>query len=350
MPDQLKLWSFALAAAIPVTFFIFIDHNVSSLLCQLPGLGLTRGGYYYFSGVICGITNIVAPLFGLPLITGALPDSPQMVRALQTPDGKVAENRFTPILMFSLIGLPLFVPQVLTYIPVACIDGVLVYAGIDGIIGTDLWARITHLLTSAADFPKALGNLKPWRIKLFTVIQFLWFASCWGVNLSPVGLLVAFNFVLILPWTRFVMPKIFSTEELAILNPRHGHESEVDLKKPSVKGLSKRSSIVSLHPARTTRQGFSVTKEVLHVGDKELVREVKIPSIHPASAYWSTTVPMGWRKREHRWRARCGTVRTEVPTKCSKKKLKLRPTASAPCPVEIRLKQKTNQTVYTTRH
>ena len=52
--------------------------------------------------------NFIGPSFGLPFVTGSLPHSPQMVKALtnykQEPDGSfsatgVAENRIAPFIM-----------------------------------------------------------------------------------------------------------------------------------------------------------------------------------------------------------------------------------------------------------
>ena len=63
--------------------------------------------------------NFIGPSFGLPFVTGSLPHSPQMVKALtnykQEPDGSfsatgVAENRIAPFIMCAdppLFSLPL---------------------------------------------------------------------------------------------------------------------------------------------------------------------------------------------------------------------------------------------------
>jgi hypothetical protein len=38
-----KLFAAAAASAVPITFFFYIDQNISSRMCQLPECGLSRG-------------------------------------------------------------------------------------------------------------------------------------------------------------------------------------------------------------------------------------------------------------------------------------------------------------------
>merc|ERR1719277_2539373 len=70
-----------LLVALPITFF-FYDQNFSSLLCQQDRMRLRKGRYFHSSFLLVALFNVVGPLFGLPFVTGSLPHSPQMVRAL----------------------------------------------------------------------------------------------------------------------------------------------------------------------------------------------------------------------------------------------------------------------------
>ena len=195
-----------------------------------------------------GIFNFISPSFGLPFVTGSLPHSPQLVRALTdvapadsaargaegTDDGgeslsagflvadakssssaqkkkksvlefRVFENRLAPFLMYLLIGMPVFVPKVMTYVPDGAVDGVLTFVGVAGIISDNqLWERIVCLLTVPANFPSVVRPLRKkwWKVHLYTIIQLTLLALAWGVNLSPAGLLFSVIIVAIVPFNK----------------------------------------------------------------------------------------------------------------------------------------------------
>lgn len=177
-----RLWLLAFASAVPITFFFYMDQNISSLLCQRPKHHLHRGHYYHSSFLAMGcdapldlpeltstgsissictdlprsrrrLFNALGPAFGLPFVTGSLPHSPQFVRALtyQTKSGghAVAEGRVAPLLTYLGIGVPLLLPWLVHLMPHAAIDGVLTYVGVEGILETQLWERLLLLVTHA---------------------------------------------------------------------------------------------------------------------------------------------------------------------------------------------------------
>ena len=101
----------AFASAVPITFFFYMDQNISSLLCQLPKHNLKQGHYYHSSFLWMGLFNAVGPLFGLPFVTGSLPHSPQFVKSLTYTTKRggqdqhaVAESRMAPLLVYLGIG------------------------------------------------------------------------------------------------------------------------------------------------------------------------------------------------------------------------------------------------------
>eukprot|EP00966_Prymnesium_polylepis_P177742 4116097-Prymnesium_polylepis.1 len=205
-----------------------MDQNISSLLCQLPEMGLQRGYYLHSSFLAMALFNAVGPLFGCPFVTGSLPHSPQFVRSLTLGAGAagaagagsaatpvVAESRVAPLLMYAMIGLPLLAPSLLASIPEAAIDGILVYVGYEGIIATGLWGRIALMFTPADEFPPHLRQLMPLRVHLYTLLQLSLFGLCWLINLSPFGLCVAFLIVSLVPLREVLLPHLFAPDELA---------------------------------------------------------------------------------------------------------------------------------------
>lgn len=242
-----------------------MDQNISSLLCQLRSYNLRHGHYFHASFLWMGVFNVLGPLFGLPFVTGSLPHSPQFVRALtcsnvrlvdededdgiitrQQParidEGRtasntgchlilsrkatarvhapilVAENRIAPLLTYAMLGLPLLFPALLQPIPRAAINGVLAYVGVEGIISTTIWERTFLFFTPTSSIPPSLAKIGSRRIHLFTLLQLVLLSACWVVNLSPLGLCVAFLIVALVPFRLKVLPSLFTAAELAALD------------------------------------------------------------------------------------------------------------------------------------
>eukprot|EP01052_Picozoa_sp_SAG31_P016969 SAG31_NODE_1143_length_9694_cov_5.541011_6_plen_370_part_00 len=103
-----ETWLVAALSAVPIVIFFYFDQNLSSLLTQQPEMQMRLGSFYNSSFLWMGLLNIVGPLFGLPFVTGSLPHSPQLAKALTIynydADQKakidaVVENRLAPFLM-----------------------------------------------------------------------------------------------------------------------------------------------------------------------------------------------------------------------------------------------------------
>ena len=60
-----------------VVFFI-VDQLVSARLAQPAELRMPKGRYFHSGLLLLGVLNFVLPLFGLPFVTGALPQSPEL--------------------------------------------------------------------------------------------------------------------------------------------------------------------------------------------------------------------------------------------------------------------------------
>ena len=228
--ERLRLWALALCSAVPITFFFYMDQNISSLLSQLRTMGLARGRYFHASFLYMGVFCAVGPMLGLPFVTGSLPHSPQLVKALTSvsspspndprPVMRVAESRIAPLVAYALISLPLFAPSVLEPIPEAAIDGVLAYVGVEGIVETMLWRRTMLLLAPSSELPPRLhAACRSARIiHLYTLVQLLALAAVWAVNVTPAGLCVSFVIVSFVPFRERLLPVLFEPSALAALD------------------------------------------------------------------------------------------------------------------------------------
>jgi solute carrier family 4 (anion exchanger) protein 1 len=124
-----------------------------------------------------------SPLFGLTLITGSLPHSPQFARALahRDPAGaivRVTETRVAPLLMYVAVGCSLALPQLLELLPEGATSGVLLYVGLRGFMtGNEFWDRVLLLFAAPSEFPADRPySAVPWQyLHLYTLIQILCF-------------------------------------------------------------------------------------------------------------------------------------------------------------------------------
>ena len=99
------------------------------------------------------------------------------VGALHAGAKRVHENRWAPIMMYSLIGLSLAVPGVLRSIPDGAVNGILTYVGLAGLfVDNDLYTRIWLLAgrptaKQKKELPFTDTSVVPrWKMHLFTVI------------------------------------------------------------------------------------------------------------------------------------------------------------------------------------
>lgn len=242
-----RLWLTALACAVPISFFFYMDQNISRLACEACEGGTARGGsYQHASFVALGLLNAVATAFGLPFVTGSLPHSPQLVKALtvRRADGsidRVAESRVAPILVYLLIGLPLFAPHVLKVLPEAVIDGVLAYVGYEGIASTLLFERCLLVVTPKREYPPRFGRpsgLRARTVRRYTALQLGMLALCWAVNLSRFGLGVAFVVVSLVPLRERVLPRLFAAADLAALDAPVAPAAPKDYPVPGAPGAA----------------------------------------------------------------------------------------------------------------
>jgi len=238
--DTAKLALLSFVAAIPITALFYIDHLFSCILAQKPELGLQKGEYYHSSMLVTGICNIILPSFGLPFVTASLPHSPQFTKALtdydksQSPPKvlKVHESRVAPLIVYILCFLALVFPSVLEHCPVGVVNGVLTFVGLQGILpftGNQFIDRVVLLFTHPEEFstlPESSSSYLqlPWyRIHLYTLVQIACLAACWGMRFTgPFALAFPLVVVGFIPIRLYLLPKIFSPEELELLDSEGG--------------------------------------------------------------------------------------------------------------------------------
>lgn len=237
--DNARLPLVSAATALPIVFFFFMDQNVSSLLTQRKAVGLSKGSYYHSSFLCMAIFCCVGPLFGLPFVTGSLPHSPQLAKALwsrkrylriqgethaeeeaENDEPEVYENRIAPFIMYFLIGAVLLCPAIIETLPLATIDAILFFVGVAGLFECELWERLLLLCRHPKTFPidKKYTKVSWKKMHGYTLLQIFLLGIAWAVQLSPAGLLFSVLICMLVPFRIWVVPLLFTPHELDMLD------------------------------------------------------------------------------------------------------------------------------------
>lgn len=226
------------AAALPaavLTALLFFDHNVSSALSQRPEFGLKKPSSYNWDFALLGVSVLLTGLLGLPPNYGLIPQAPLHVRALadvrEESDGalkrevwvSVCETRASAAGAAALTLALLSPPGLaaLSRVPLGVLAGQFLYLAAAGAAGNGLAERAVFLaMDPAADVRAPYARLPFWRaVFCFTTLQLCATALIFGVTLSPGGVVFPVLIVLLVPARIYVLPRLFSTADLAVLDP-----------------------------------------------------------------------------------------------------------------------------------
>lgn len=231
-------------AIIPgLMFFLLfiIDHNVSSILSQVPKYNLKKPAAYHWDFFVLGITFIPCAILGLPPGNGLIPQAPLHVRALCTREIQtdkygvkrevvtyVEEQRWSGLGQALLMLVALSAFRVISWIPNGALFGLLLYLGIGALHGNEIWERTVFCMMIPKKRPPIpiVTDVK-WRtVQFFTFIQLLCAFSVFALaNFSSVGYLYPLLLVILVPIRSYILSRIFSEEDLKRLDP-HGKEEE----------------------------------------------------------------------------------------------------------------------------
>jgi len=229
----------AAVAAIPIVMFFYLDQNISSLMCQKPEQMLGKGAYFHSSFACMALFNLLGPIWGLPFVTGSLPHSPQFVSAMTETDENykptgVVENRVAPFVGYLLMGVVLFLPDLLNKLPETAVSGALIFVGLKAALGTQLWERFLLLFTdpSKPRSGKGYSHLPLKTVHCFTLLQILMVIGCWLCNIY-IGLGFPVFVASLIPFRFKVLPCLFKSEDIEALlteepEPPKGSKSDSD--------------------------------------------------------------------------------------------------------------------------
>ncbi|CCK70712.1 Bor1p KNAG_0F00430 [Huiozyma naganishii CBS 8797] len=220
----------ALPFGLILTILFYFDHNVSSLMAQRSQYKLKKPSSFHYDFALLGLTTCVAGVLGIPPPNGLIPQAPLHTESLLVLDSNMevvrcVEQRFTNtvqgLMMLGTMTRPLLV--CLSQIPQAVLSGLFFVMGIQGLMDNVIVSRIIYIFTDSkikdTEIPQnALQRMSKKSLFLFVTFGTLGAAAEVGIT----NTIAAIGFPLILLLTVIVcfwFPKIFTEEELEILDP-----------------------------------------------------------------------------------------------------------------------------------
>jgi hypothetical protein len=230
--------SAALLMALPGIGFAllnFMDQNTTALLVNRPANGIKKPVGYHLDLLVLSIIYVPCAFLGLIFPAGSTVPAITHVISLTTyterelPGGgvqkiatKVVEQRWTGFIIHLLIGLSLLAAPALAFVPKAVLYGVFLYMGLSSRQGNQLWDRLTLWLNfEPSTYPRLpyATRVRTRRMHLYTLIQAVLLGCVYGLTrVRQTGVLFPFFVAGLVPFRVFVLPKIFTEEELEVLD------------------------------------------------------------------------------------------------------------------------------------
>jgi hypothetical protein len=230
----------AIAPAFLITVLIFFDHNVSSLMSQLPTMNLKKPTAFNYDFVIVGISMLLTGTLGLPFTHGLIPQAPLHVLALakikhhhEIVDGVtlssshitgVVENRVSNFIMSLLVGLTALIPQLLQivgYIPNAVLAGLFLFMGFGSFSNNQFVSRLA-LFVCDNNYRRLYFEHDSEVIQnhtyAFTILQIISLVTIFGVTFTKAAISFPILIAILVPIRIFLISKFLTKSELEYLD------------------------------------------------------------------------------------------------------------------------------------
>ncbi|KAF2358899.1 Bicarbonate transporter eukaryotic [Trinorchestia longiramus] len=230
LETSLPVWAiFACApASLLLLTLIFIEENICQLILSKPERNMKKGSGFHWDLFLSCSVNIISGLMGAPFMTPAVVRSVSHAAALTIVDSKnpskatgAYEQRLSAFVVSVLVGLSIFLSDLLNLIPNAVLYGVFLYMGISATAGIQFLERCILFLVPVKHHPKAMPFVKDVATKkmhLFTAIQLTMIVVLWVVKQSPASLCFPFILMILVPIRMYLLPYIWNAKELFALD------------------------------------------------------------------------------------------------------------------------------------
>jgi hypothetical protein len=231
--------------AIGFALLNYMDQNTTALLVNRPANGIKKPVGYHLDMLVLAIIYVPCAFFGLIFPAGSTVPALTHVISLTTYEErplvgggtqkiavKVVEQRWTGFMIHLLIGAAFFAAPVLRLVPKAVLFGVFLYMGLSSRQGNQLYDRLTLWLNfEKSTYPRLpyVTRVRTRRMHLYTLIQIVLLCFVYGLTrVRQTGVLFPFFVASLVPFRVFVLPKIFTEEELEVLDAHQDLPPDVE--------------------------------------------------------------------------------------------------------------------------
>ncbi|XP_026219461.1 sodium-driven chloride bicarbonate exchanger-like isoform X1 [Anabas testudineus] len=216
--------------ALLCTILIFMDQQITAVIINRKEHKLKKGCGYHLDLFMVGVMLGVCSVMGLPWFVAATVLSISHVNSLKlesecSAPGEqpkflgIREQRFTGLMIFTLMGCSVFMTSVLKFIPMPVLYGVFLYMGASSLRGIQLFDRLRLFGMPAKHQPDFiyLRHVPLRKVHLFTIIQLSCLVLLWVIKTSKAAIVFPMM-VLALVFIRKLLDFIFTKRELSWLD------------------------------------------------------------------------------------------------------------------------------------
>lgn len=202
-------------------------------LINHPSHKLKHGDAYNYDTIIIAIMIAINSMLGLPWLVAATVRSLNHIHAMATKTSggkftKVRETRLSGLGIHVLCLVTIFALGLLKLIPMPVLYGVFLFMGLVSLGTNQFWTRFLFFFKQPSrygDTGESFTHVKPKRIHLFTAIQlFLFIALYFVKGIKTIAIAFPIIIALCIPIRLYILPKLFTPDELVLLD---GDDEEI---------------------------------------------------------------------------------------------------------------------------
>mmetsp|Transcript_109181 Transcript_109181/g.163311 ORF Transcript_109181/g.163311 Transcript_109181/m.163311 type:complete len:675 (+) Transcript_109181:181-2205(+) len=223
-----KSWAIFMAAGPAALAFIlaFLDNGITWHIVNHPSNKIEHGDAYNYDTCISALMVAVNSLVGLPWLVASTVPCIMHVSAMseRTKEGvttSLQESRLTGFFTHVLVLGTCFALDIIKLVPLPVLYGVFLFMGLVALPAQQFWQRILLFFQEPGMLPKTpyTQYLKLKRVHLFTMIQLVFFAMLYVVkNVKAIAIAFPVMILLCIPARIYLLPKIFNSDELTLLD------------------------------------------------------------------------------------------------------------------------------------
>uniref|UniRef100_A0A8D3CWY0 Anion exchange protein n=1 Tax=Scophthalmus maximus TaxID=52904 RepID=A0A8D3CWY0_SCOMX len=206
--------------ALLCTILIFMDQQITAVIINRKEHKLKKGCGYHLDLFMVGLMlGVSATVLSISHVNSLKLESECSAPGEQPKFLGIREQRFTGLMIFTLMGCSVFMTSVLKFIPMPVLYGVFLYMGASSLRGIQFFDRLRLFGMPAKHQPDFiyLRHVPLRKVHLFTIIQLSCLVLLWVIKTSKAAIVFPMM-VLALVFIRKLMDCIFTKRELSWLD------------------------------------------------------------------------------------------------------------------------------------